>query len=138
VEASAPGRGADGARPVIGSYEVPRLLLSTAEVADALGISERFAKNLVYSGELASLKVGRLRRVYVGDVYAWIERQRGGPLGIVEDRVAPVHRGTGWDLTDSGWQRGVDFVALASHPSDRLGMVVAGSTLKIAAAITFA
>jgi excisionase family DNA binding protein len=95
VEASALGRGADGARPVIGSYEVPRLLLSTAEVTDALGISERFAKNLVYSGELASLKVGRLRRVYVGDVYAWIERQRGGPLGIVEDRVAPVHRGTG-------------------------------------------
>jgi excisionase family DNA binding protein len=95
VSASALARGAAGARPVIGSYEVPRLLLSTAEVADALGISERFAKNLVYSGELASLKVGRLRRVYVGDLYAWIEHQRGGPLGMVEDRVAPVHRGTG-------------------------------------------
>jgi excisionase family DNA binding protein len=94
VAASALARGADGARPVIGSYEMPRLLLSTAEVGHALGISERFAKNLMYSAELPSIKIGRLRRVYVGDVYAWIERQRGGPLSMVETRVAPVHRGT--------------------------------------------
>jgi excisionase family DNA binding protein len=55
---------------------VPRLLLSTAEVARCLGISERFAKNLIYSGSLPSLKVGRLRRVRRGDLDRWIDSQR--------------------------------------------------------------
>jgi len=43
--------------------KTPRLLLSTKEVADALGVAERHVKNLVYSGALPSITLGRLRRI---------------------------------------------------------------------------
>jgi excisionase family DNA binding protein len=56
---------------------VPRILLSTSEVAHALGVSQRFVKNLIYTGDLPSLKVGRLRRVLLIDLEVWVERQRG-------------------------------------------------------------
>jgi excisionase family DNA binding protein len=66
--------------------DIPRLLLSTPEVARALGVSERFVKNLIYAGTLPSLRVGRLRRVYAGDLQAWIERQRAaGRLIVLEE-----------------------------------------------------
>jgi len=55
---------------------IPRLLLSAREIALALGVSERFVKGLIYAGELPSLKVGRLRRVRLDDLEAWIEKQR--------------------------------------------------------------
>ena len=58
--------------------DVPRLLLSTGEVAHALGVSERFVKSLIQAGDLPSLKVGRLRRVPLADLEDWIERQRDG------------------------------------------------------------
>jgi excisionase family DNA binding protein len=61
---------------VASSAEVPRLLLSTPEVARALGVSDRFVKQLIQAGTLPSLKVGRLRRVYAGDLHAWIDSQR--------------------------------------------------------------
>ena len=54
----------------------PRLLLSTQEVARALGVSERHVKNLVYSGALLSITVGRLRRIYIGDLHAYIDERR--------------------------------------------------------------
>lgn len=57
--------------------DVPRLLLSTSEVARALGVSPRFVKSLIQAGDLPSLKVGRLRRVWINDLEAWVERQRG-------------------------------------------------------------
>jgi excisionase family DNA binding protein len=63
--------------------EIPRLLLSAPELARALGVSERFVKNLISAGTLPSLKVGRLRRVYAGDLQAWVERQRS--VGHVEE-----------------------------------------------------
>lgn len=56
--------------------EVPRLLLSTRDVARSLGVSERFVKGLIHTGSLRSLKVGRLRRVHAYDLRAWIQRQR--------------------------------------------------------------
>jgi excisionase family DNA binding protein len=56
---------------------VPRLLLSTSEVASALGVSPRLVKSLIQAGELPSLKVGRLRRVTLSDLEAWVDRQRG-------------------------------------------------------------
>lgn len=56
--------------------EVPKLLLSTPEVAHALGVSERYVKKLIQAGSLPSLRVGRLRRVYAGDLLAWIDSQR--------------------------------------------------------------
>jgi excisionase family DNA binding protein len=63
--------------------EVPKLLLSTREVARALGVSERFVKGLIHTGSLRSLRVGRLRRVYADDLRDWIERQRAAdrPIG---------------------------------------------------------
>jgi excisionase family DNA binding protein len=57
--------------------DVPRLLLSTSEVARSLGVSQRFVKQLIQGGDLPSLKVGRLRRVTLSDLDAWIDRQRG-------------------------------------------------------------
>lgn len=65
---------------------IPKLLLSTPEVARALGVSERFVKQLIYAGTLPSLKVGRLRRVPAGDLLSWIEGQRAA--GRVSDPVA--------------------------------------------------
>jgi excisionase family DNA binding protein len=66
--------------------EVPKLLLSTHEVAQALGLSERYVKQLIQAGSLPSFKVGRLRRIDAGDLRAWIERQRAGgrPVGLEE------------------------------------------------------
>ena len=55
---------------------IPRLLLSTKEVGQALGVSERHVKNLIYSGDLSSFTIGRLRRVYVGDLHAYIDERR--------------------------------------------------------------
>lgn len=54
----------------------PRRLLSTQEVARALGVSERHVKNLVYSGALLSITVGRLRRIYIGDLHTYIDERR--------------------------------------------------------------
>jgi excisionase family DNA binding protein len=56
--------------------DVPRLLLSTSEVARALGVSQRFVKSLIQTGDLPSLKVGRLRRIWLGDLEAWVEHKR--------------------------------------------------------------
>ena len=62
--------------PVTASTDTPRLLLSTEQVAQALAVSPRFVKNLIYSGELPSCRVGRLRRIYIGNLCAWIETLR--------------------------------------------------------------
>ena len=76
--------------------ELPKLLLSTREVARALGVSERFVKGLIHTGSLRSLRVGRLRRVHADDLRDWIERQasrrpahwpRDTPLIPPRDRV---------------------------------------------------
>jgi excisionase family DNA binding protein len=66
--------------------EAPKLLLSTYEVAQALGVSERFVKQLIHAGSLPSFNIGRLRRIDAGDLRAWIERQRavGRPAGLEE------------------------------------------------------
>jgi excisionase family DNA binding protein len=74
------------AHAMAGPPEDSKLLLSTTEVAHALGVSERFVKQLIHAGSLPSFKVGRLRRVSTGDLLAWIDRQRsaGRPTGLEE------------------------------------------------------
>ena len=68
--------------------ETPKLLFSTREVARALGVSERYIKQLIHNGSLRSLRVGRLRRVCADDLRDWIERQRA-----VDQPVRPeAHR----------------------------------------------
>jgi excisionase family DNA binding protein len=73
---------------------IQRVLLSTAEVARYLGISERFAKNLIYSGSLPSLKVGRLRRVRRDSLDRWIDRQGAEAKSLIPASVAGSHMST--------------------------------------------
>jgi excisionase family DNA binding protein len=59
-------------------------LLSVAQVAMALGIGITKAYELVWASEIASLRVGRVLRVRVEDVDAYIERQAAaGARGAV-------------------------------------------------------
>ena len=50
-----------------------RLLLSVAEAAALLGISRAYAYELVMAGELASVKLGRLRKVRRSDLLAYVD-----------------------------------------------------------------
>lgn len=45
-----------------------RAYLSPQEVAELLGVSQWTIYRMVYNGELGSRKIGRLRRIPVGDV----------------------------------------------------------------------
>lgn len=78
--------------PVTVPTDTPRLLLSTEQVAQALAVSPRFVKNLIYSGELPSCRVGRLRRIYIGDLCAWIEalRDAGAKANSREGSASPI------------------------------------------------
>ena len=62
-----------------------RLLLTVPEAAERLGISRAFAYNLVMRGELASVKLGRSRRVPVGELENYVRRLLAGegnePIG---------------------------------------------------------
>lgn len=103
-----PQTATQGASPAVGGDTVPRLLLSIVEVSRVLGISERFAKNLISSGELPSLRIGRLRRVYLGDLLNWIERQRSGPLDRLGDEAAHLGSDTIRRRPDAGTGRSAD------------------------------
>jgi excisionase family DNA binding protein len=65
-------------------------LLDIASVADYLGVSERTVYNRVRSGDLPAIKVGRLWRVRVGDLQAWLGARdaRAGAPGV-DRRAAP-------------------------------------------------
>jgi excisionase family DNA binding protein len=52
-----------------------RLLLTVPEVASALGIGRNAVYVLVLTGQLASIKIGRLRRVPVGALETFITAQ---------------------------------------------------------------
>lgn len=54
-----------------------RLLYPMEEVAKRLSIGRSYAYELVASGELESVKVGRLRRVPAAALDAYVERLRG-------------------------------------------------------------
>jgi excisionase family DNA binding protein len=51
-------------------------LLSKAEVAEMLGVNERWVQRAIAKGRFAHVKVGKLVRVRLGDVRAYIEAQR--------------------------------------------------------------
>jgi excisionase family DNA binding protein len=57
--------------------KLPRLL-SPKEVAAVFGVSLKFVRERIYTGEIPSYKMGRLRRMYARDVEAWLSRQQGG------------------------------------------------------------
>ncbi|HEV2640778.1 MAG TPA: helix-turn-helix domain-containing protein [Actinocrinis sp.] len=52
----------------------PRILLTVEEAADTIGIGRTTTFALVKSGELKSVKVGRLRRVPLAEVNAYTEQ----------------------------------------------------------------
>jgi excisionase family DNA binding protein len=54
------------------------LLLRIGEVATALAVSRTTAYELVRSGEIPSLTIGRSRRVSVEGLQTWIRRQEQG------------------------------------------------------------
>ena len=48
-------------------------LLSVAEAAEVVGVSRSFLYDRVMAGEVASLKIGKLRKIRVADLEQWIE-----------------------------------------------------------------
>lgn len=74
------------------------LLVSVPEAGQALGIGKRLAWELVYSGELASVRVGRRRLVPVAELERFVsgqlqdaQGQRGGGLVVVGAEGASRH-----------------------------------------------
>lgn len=55
-----------------------RLLLTVEEAARRLGIGRSLAWRLVRSGELPSVRLGRLVRVPERKLQAWLDRQSDG------------------------------------------------------------
>lgn len=65
----------------INATSKPVLLLTPRQAAEALAISPRKLWGLTASGELPSLKIGRLRRYSIDDLTGWIElRKEGGDV----------------------------------------------------------
>lgn len=56
---------------------MPPFLIDKGAAAELLGISERYVERLVATGELASVRIGRLRRLRVADVQAYCARLAG-------------------------------------------------------------
>jgi len=53
--------------------ETPRLAYSPSEVAVAIGVCRATVYNLMASGVLPSVKVGRSRRIRVADLHDYID-----------------------------------------------------------------
>lgn len=70
-----------------------RLLLTTAEVAGILGLSERQVERLIAANEIASVKVGNSRRVHEADLsdYASSLRRSRSFADRVEHKVVTHH-----------------------------------------------
>ena len=67
-----------------------RDLLTIADVADHLGCARSYAYRLVQTGEIPSLKIGKLRRIMGQDFDSYIERLRreqGLPLSAPQIQV---------------------------------------------------
>ena len=54
---------------------LPPLLLTVIEAAQVLNLSRSLMYDLVLSGQVFSLKIGRSRRVPVSELHAYIDRQ---------------------------------------------------------------
>ena len=58
-----------------------QLLLTVREVAERLGCGRTFVYELISTGELETVKLGRLRRVPVAAVDALVERHKASARG---------------------------------------------------------
>jgi excisionase family DNA binding protein len=74
-----------------------KLLLTVSEAAERLGIGRSFAYQLVSRGELASLKLGRARRVPTTALDDFIAQQLSHGQATERPAVVPsrprIHRG---------------------------------------------
>jgi excisionase family DNA binding protein len=50
--------------------------MTIQEVADELGVTEKMVRRLLASGQLKKMKVGRLVRIHVDDLSAYIAKAR--------------------------------------------------------------
>jgi excisionase family DNA binding protein len=53
-----------------------RLLVTVKEAADMLSVSPRTLYNLLYAGEIRSVKLAQGRRVVVASLRAYVEREQ--------------------------------------------------------------
>ena len=59
--------------------DVPDRLLTAAEVADRLAVTERWVKDSARRNDLPSVALGRYRRFHWPSIQAWLAQQhRGG------------------------------------------------------------
>lgn len=58
---------------------VPVLLLRVEEAARCLGIARTLMYELVGSGQVQSVRVGRLRRIPVASLHAYVDELRNRP-----------------------------------------------------------
>jgi len=65
---------------------VPRLLLTVAETAEAIGVSRRQIYNLAGSAGLPTVKLGGRRLVRVTDLREWVAAQPVDAVGQGVDR----------------------------------------------------
>lgn len=59
-------------------------MLTTAAVAEELGVSPRLVTEMIRRGDLRGARVGRTWRVRQTDLDAFLDRQTTGPIPAVE------------------------------------------------------
>lgn len=67
---------------------LPRYAYKPAEVAEILGVSERYVGLLIERGDLVAVQLGRGRKVTDGDLKAYIEKLRGEAITAQENAEA--------------------------------------------------
>jgi len=61
---------------------LPKLLYTIDEAADVLGISRSLMYDLILTGQVPSLKIGRVRRIPVVALESFVERQLAAQKGV--------------------------------------------------------
>jgi excisionase family DNA binding protein len=69
--------------------DMDKLMLRVPEAAELLGLGRAKAYQLVQSGELPSIKIGRSVRIPVAALRAWVERQQR-EAGIDANNAPPA------------------------------------------------
>lgn len=78
----------------LGLNLTPRLLLSTEEAAQSLGISSKFLGDLAICGDVDSVCIGARRMFRPGDLQRWVEagcpHERWSARALERRQAAPV------------------------------------------------
>jgi len=68
---------------------VDRLLYSVQEVAEALGVTDRYVRTLIAAGEIKSVRIGARRMIPVKDLNVWIDGLREAEEAAREAAMGP-------------------------------------------------